>query len=41
MTPSNQQIERCAMMNWEYMGMGLFSRGEQMGWFTDKGFFKE
>jgi len=41
MTQLERQIERCALMGWQHIGEGLFSHGQSMGWFTDRGFFKE
>ena len=36
-----EQIERCKLMGWEYIGDGFFERGEQMGWFDGRSFVKE
>ena len=38
--PSDQQIECCALMGWEYLGDGIFARGGQLGWFESSGFVK-
>lgn len=35
MKPTQQQLERCELMGWEYLGDGLFSKGEKIGLFTE------
>lgn len=39
--PTAKQMGRCAMMGWAYIGDGLFTRGDQIGYFTAEGFVKE
>lgn len=39
--PTPKQIEICSACEWEYLGDGIFAKGETMGWFTDSGFVKE
>lgn len=36
--PTDTQIENAYLMGWQYLGDGIFIRGDQMGWFTDHGF---
>lgn len=38
---TSSQIEKAAFMGWIYEGQGLFSRGEDIGWFTESGFVRE
>lgn len=39
--PSEKQIENCESAGWEYLGNGLFAKGELIGWFTDNGWHYE
>lgn len=39
--PTKEQLENCALMNWTYIGDGLFTKGDFIGYFTDSGFVKE
>lgn len=39
--PTQKQIENCAGMGWQYLGDGLFAKGDLLGWFTENGFYKE
>jgi hypothetical protein len=39
-TPTDKQIQNCELMGWEYLGEGLFCRGDEMGYFTAEGFEK-
>jgi len=39
--PTVKQLGLCAMMGWEYIGDGLFTRGDLVGYFTAEGFKKE
>lgn len=34
--PTPIRIKNAASMGWEYLGDGLFSRGEQLGGWTDE-----
>ena len=38
--PSPFRIDNCERWGWEYLGDGLFSKGDLVGWFTDNGFKK-
>lgn len=40
-TPTEKQIINAAASGWEYLGDGLFSNGDQLGWFTSNGFVKD
>ncbi len=35
MQPTPQQMERCELMGWEYLGDGIFARGNHLGSFID------
>ncbi len=35
MQPTAPQIEKCELMGWQYLGDGLFARGDQLGSFID------
>jgi len=39
--PTAKKIQCCAEMGWDYLGDGLFTNGDLIGWFTEKGFHKE
>ncbi len=38
--PTPQQIEFCEVSGWDYLGDGIFARGEQIGWFEGREFKK-
>lgn len=38
--PTQDQIENCERFGWEYHGDGYFTNGEQIGYFTERGFIK-
>lgn len=38
--PTEKQLKACEGMNWEYIGDGLFIKGDLVGWFTENGFMK-
>jgi hypothetical protein len=40
-TPTQLQIDNCALFGWEYLDDGLFSKGDLLGYFTPMGFIKE
>ncbi len=39
--PTDTQINNALCFGWEYLGDGLFSKGDDVGYFTMKGFKKE
>jgi len=39
--PTAQRINNCALCGWEYLGDGVFAKGELLGWFTTRGFKKQ
>jgi len=39
--PTQTQIDRCASMGWHHDGEGIFTRGQEIGYFTADGFVKE
>jgi len=39
--PTLDQIQKAVLMGWQYNGSGLFTRGQEKGYFTENGFFKE
>ena len=39
--PTSQRIANCEACGWEYLGEGLFGKGNVIGYFTDKGFVKQ
>jgi hypothetical protein len=39
--PTPIQLENSALMDWNYLGDGIFERDGVMGFFTDDGFKKE
>lgn len=39
--PSESQLEKCKALGWEYLGDGIFVKGERMGWFEGRSFQKE
>jgi len=39
--PNSDQLRNAQSMGWEYLGDGLFSKGDLMGWFYVGGFWKE
>lgn len=39
--PTPKQLENCVRMGWAYLKDGFFERNEDLGYFTDKGFFKD
>tara|TARA_Y100000310_G_C20650554_1_gene799167 strand:+ start:1795 stop:1935 length:141 start_codon:yes stop_codon:yes gene_type:complete len=38
--PSEEQLHNCELMGWEYIGDGLFAKGEAIGYFTIAGWVK-
>ena len=36
--PKSSQIENALSMGWEYLGDGIFAKGEDLGYFTRRGF---
>lgn len=40
--PTNKQISNSQLLGWEYLGDGLFTKGDLLGYFTQDGrFMKE
>lgn len=39
--PTEKMVQNCASMGWEYLGDGLFGKGDVIGWFTSEGFQKK
>ena len=39
--PTPEQIENAALMGFEYIGDGIFIRGDEIGYFTERGFVRE
>lgn len=39
--PTPDQIENSKALGWEYVGDGYFVKGDMMGYFVEKQFFKE
>lgn len=39
--PTQLQIRNAYFMGWVYLGDGLFTRDELLGYFTETGFIKE
>lgn len=39
--PTDKQVDNSAGMGWSYEGEGIFTRAQQVGYFTDHGFIKE
>lgn len=38
-TPTAEQIEAAQLLGWAYHGDGVFSRGDDLGWYTVDGSF--
>lgn len=38
--PNANQLRNCASSGWDYLGDGLFAKGDHMGYFTERGFRK-
>ena len=39
--PTPKQLQYSAYMGWEYMGDCLFQKGDLIGWYHERGFWKE
>lgn len=39
-TPTTTQLNNCERWGWDYLGDGIFTKGEWLGYFTKQGFKK-
>lgn len=39
-TPNENMLRNCKAMGWEYLGDGVFAKGDFIGYFVDRNFVK-
>jgi hypothetical protein len=39
-TPNPKMLRNCKAMGWEYLGDGIFAKGDVIGYFVERNFVK-